>query len=287
MPFVDMHIHSVYSDGTYPPEEIVRRAVENGAGLISVCDHNAVEGTLAAAPLARMAGLDYVHGVEIDAAWLGMDVHVLCYGADLADPALARLIREARLLLDEMSDRLLVRMQRDYPALNMEEYRRMPHDPSLGGWKLLKYLWIKGVSRDLKDGFRFYDAYGVGYGDAGFQPVAGVIEAIHGAGGRAVLAHPGVTLAHRDLDDFRARLRLLLAEGFDGVECHYPRHSRALTRACLEECRARALMVTAGSDCHGAFGRHIIAETRTERDQMRLDGLTILRAGKGEDEAHA
>lgn len=275
MSFVDMHIHSIYSDGTYTPEEIVRRALENGAGLISICDHNAVTGSLSAASLAKAAGLDYIPGVELDAIWKNLDVHVLCYGADFSCPELAELIREARQILDDMSVTLLSRMQKDYPQLDMEEYLAMPHDTSLGGWKMLKYMWMKGISQGMKDGFRFYEAYGVGYAQAGFKSVRETIETIHAAGGRAVLAHPGVTLPYKDMEAFKEILRKILKEGFDGVECHYPRNSKALTRACLDICREQRLMITAGADCHGAFGKHIICETRTERDQVQLNGLEI------------
>lgn len=278
MSFVDMHIHSIHSDGTYTPAEIVRRAKENGAGLISVCDHNAVKGTLEAVALAKEAGLDFIPGVELDAIWRDLDIHVLCYGADFNHPALAKLIADARQLLDEMSSTLLLNMQRDYPQLDMDEYLAMPHDTTLGGWKMLKYMWIKGVSQNMKDGFRFYELYDVSYAKAGFKSVKETIETIHAAGGRAVLAHPGVTLPYNDMDEFKNLLLEILQEGFDGVECFYPRNSKALTRMCRDICREKGLMITAGADCHGAFGKHIICETRTERDQIELNGLEIQHA---------
>ena len=71
--FADLHIHSVYSDGTLTPEQILRIARERGVELLSVCDHNVVEGTLEAAKLAPAAGLKYVTGVEIDAMLEGAD----------------------------------------------------------------------------------------------------------------------------------------------------------------------------------------------------------------------
>jgi len=273
MAFVDMHIHSVYSDGTYTPEDIVRHALADGAGLIAVCDHNVIQGSLEVMPLAKAAGLDCIPGVEIDALWRDLDIHVLCYGADFGNEALMELIHDARFRLDDMSTQLLLRMRKDHPELDYDEYMAMPHDAKLGGWKMLKYLWMKGISKDMRDGFRFYEAYGVTYAGAGFRPVEDVIKAVHDAGGRAVLAHPGVTLPYKDMDDFKNMLKEILNTGFDGVECYYPRNSKALTRACRDICVQRDMMITAGSDCHGTFGRHIICETRTERDQVRLNGL--------------
>lgn len=64
--YADLHVHSIYSDGTYSPEEIVRQAVQNEVGLLAVCDHNVIEGSLKTEPLARAAGIRFVRGVEID-----------------------------------------------------------------------------------------------------------------------------------------------------------------------------------------------------------------------------
>ena len=191
MAYADLHIHSTASDGTLSPEEIVRLCVENGVGALSVTDHDAVEGTLraapeavedafevlqveehrhtshgeqrrradegrhlGAAPLARAAGLVYISGVEIDSLWQGRDVHVLCYGADLENGALLTCIREARARMDKMSDTLLMRMLGDFPALSAGEYAAFERDAALGGWKMLHYLLFKGVTRSMTDGMR-------------------------------------------------------------------------------------------------------------------------------------
>lgn len=263
---VDLHIHSTCSDGTYTPERIVSEALARGIGCISVCDHNVTAGTLATAALARQAGLRCIPGVEIDSILDGVDAHILCYGADLDNPALAALIRHARARLDFMSDELLTRMLPDYPGLDYDEYLRLPHNPALGGWKLLQYLQAKGVTLRLNDALPLYDRYGVTYADAGFAPAEEVIPAIHAAGGCAVLAHPGVTFPADPLAGTLAALRL----GADGAECFYPRHSDALTSALESLCLERNLLVTAGSDCHGGYGRTCVGQTRTPLSRLRL-----------------
>lgn len=271
----DLHIHSIYSDGTLTPAQIVRIARESGAELISVCDHNVVEGTLEAAKLAPAAGLKCITGVEIDAIFEGADIHILCYGANLADPALLSRIRHARVALDGMSDALLSRMLPDCPQLSAEEYAAFRHAPSLGGWKMLQYLNAKGATASLKAGIALYERYGVTYAAAGFDPAEDVISAIHAAGGRAVLAHPGVVFPTDDLRTFEARVEAAMDLGLDGVECHYPAHSPGETRRLVEICRRRGAMITAGSDCHGAFNRREIGETRTPVSALALNGLPI------------
>lgn len=263
---VDLHIHSTFSDGTLSPAQIVAEAVRLGVGCIAVCDHNVVEGSLEAAPIARAAGLKFIPGVEIDSILSGVDAHILCYGADFSDAPLRALIRHARARLDEMSDVLLRRMLPDFPSLDFGEYLALPHDPGQGGWKLLQYLRAKGVTRRLNDAIPFYDQYGVTYAAAGFASAEEVIQTIHAAGGCAVLAHPGVTFGEAALSGTKAALEL----GVDGVECFYPKHSAQLTAALLNLCGRHSLSVTAGSDCHGAYGKSDIGQTRTPFGGLRL-----------------
>lgn len=270
MNYADLHIHSLYSDGSFSPEEIIARAKAAGVKLLSVTDHNVVAGTLAAAPLARAAGLDYICGVEIDAIHAGVDIHILCYDADFTDEALLRRIRHARARLDEMSVELLRRMLGDYPRLSLEDYAAFPHDSALGGWKLLQYLRARGVTADLRGGFGFYERYGVTYAGAGFDSAEEIVKSIHAAGGRAVLAHPGVVFPTEYLSAFEAHVRGTLELGLDGVECYYLRHSPSVTRRCLEICDALKLCITSGSDCHGAFNHNAIGQLQTRIDQLRL-----------------
>lgn len=263
---IDLHIHSIHSDGTLSPAQIVTVAVQKGVTAIAVCDHNVIAGSVEARPLAEKAGLQFLPGVEIDAMLLGRDAHILCYGADFSDPALLSCIRRARARLDWMSDELLRRMLPDFPGLDYAEYESLAHDVSQGGWKLLQYLKAKGVTAALGDALHFYDDYGVTYESAGFDPAANVIAAIHAAGGCAILAHPGVTFRENPVEALD-EARLL---GIDGAECYYPRHTAALTERLLRFCDFHKLSATAGSDCHGCYGRARIGDTHTPADALRL-----------------
>lgn len=270
MGFADLHIHSQYSDGTFTPEEIVRRARRAGVSFLSVCDHNVVEGTARTETLAIAAGLRYIHGAEIDSIWDGVDVHILCYGADIAHPALTAVLRHARRKLDDMSVELLRRMAADYPALSISEYDQMAHDPRCGGWKLLQYLLQKGVTAKLKDGFPLYARYGVTYADAGFQDIETIARAIHAAGGRAVLAHPQVTFAGEGIGELERRVLGAMEMGLDGVECHHPAQDGGVSRYLRALCDAHGWMITAGSDCHGDFNGRNIACNQIDESKIRL-----------------
>ena len=273
MAFADLHIHSLYSDGSHSPADIVRIARASSVELISICDHNEIRDTLECQPLALAAGLKYIPGVEIDAIHNGADIHILCYGADFTDAALLGRIHHARRALDDMSTDLLDRMLKDYPRLSREDYAAFRHDSAKGGWKMLQYLAARGVTPDLKSGFPFYDRYNVTYAAAGFDSAETIIAAIHAAGGKAVLAHPGVVFPTGRLTQFEACVQEAMDLGLDGVECYYVRHSAGITRSCLDICRQRGALITAGSDCHGAFNHNEIGQTRTPVEKLNLGDL--------------
>lgn len=275
MAYADLHIHSKYSDGSYSPEEIVRIAKASNVHLISVCDHNLVRGTLEILPIAENAGIRAIPGCEIDGIFEGLDLHILCYNADFQDENLLARIRHARYILDEMSVELLRRMLKDYPRLSMEDYEAFEHDYRRGGWKMLQYLQARHVTSDLKAGFPLYDKYGVTYAEAGFDCAETILSAVHAAGGKAVLAHPGVVFPSERLDVFEKWVRRAMELGFDGIECHYPKHPGGMVRRLEAICAEKNLITTAGSDCHGAFNHNQIGQTKTEVRHLCLLPLAL------------
>lgn len=275
MGFADLHIHSLYSDGTYSPEKIVREAKARNVSLISVCDHNLIQGTLETQKIAIEAGITCITGVEIDSILQGRDLHILCYGADLEHEGLIGRIRYARAQLDGMSTELLKRLKDDGLKVDHAAYEAFEHDTALGGWKLLQYLVKAGIIGRMNDAFPLYERYGVTYADAGFDSLETIVNAIHAAGGKAVLAHPGVSLPTENIVAFERTLQEILEIGADGIECYYPRHGRGITQTCLRICRDGEKMITAGSDCHGAFNSNEIGCTRTGEALLELKGLDL------------
>jgi len=271
--YADLHIHSTHSDGSLSPEEIVREAVAHGVGLIAVTDHELVSGSLEAEPIARRAGLGFIRGVEVECRADGRFHHLLAYGVDFFEPRFACLIAENRRKLDDMSVELVRRLEPLYPQLSLPDFEAFEHDVTLGGWKGLGYLLHRGVTKTIREGMPLYNLHGVTYEGAGFPPLDAAVTAIHQAGGHVVLAHPGATVPHPDGETFLAGVRALLDRGLDGVECYYPLHTDEMTRRLLELCRARELLITAGSDCHGVFGRTRVGQMDVPVEALSLKGL--------------
>lgn len=250
---VDLHVHSIYSDGTQTPAEILALAEERGVALLAIADHDLLTGSEELARLSAASLVKCIPAVELTACEGGTCLHVLAYGYRFGDSEFAAFVADGRRRLDEMSDRLIEVMERAGERVSVAEYGAFEHDHRLGGWKALHYLVEKGITSTPLDGARLYPMYGVGYDTAGFPTVAETCRAIHRAGGIAVLAHPGVTFGTLDGPVFEAKLRALVEQGIDGIECYYPRHDEATVARYLALCDELGLYVTCGSDSHGSF----------------------------------
>lgn len=265
-PVVDLHIHSCFSDGTYTPEEIVALALQKGVGVIAVTDHNQLAGARQAVKLGSEQ-LRVIPGVELDGSWKGEDIHILGYGVDLYDAAFETFVDLDCALMEQMDTELIRRVGERDPRVSVEAYEAYSYDRTLGGWKALHYFIDSGVAADADKALTLFVDGGNPY-----PSVETVVDAIHAAGGKAVLAHPGKCLATAP-DAFCAELEAFIQLGIDGIECFYPSHSKTQTDACLACCRKHGLLITAGSDCHGGFQKTAIGQTQTPLHMLHIAPL--------------
>lgn len=270
-PFVDLHVHSFYSDGNMSPEEIVEAAVSNNVGVLAITDHNVLEGSIIAGELCAQNGIHYIQGVELDTVTNGKLQHILAYGFDINNKAFTDFVGHMRFLLDESSVKLVELMQCDYADISLTDFFEFVYDKRLGGWKMLHYLVERGVTSSLKEGMQIYSDYGIVLDNSGFSSIAATALRIKQAGGFSVLAHPGEMIDASDISKFKSELRHIISNGIDGIECYYPSHSAVVTQACLDVCNESGLIITAGSDCHGDF----FVNTRVGEMNIDLNKLVL------------
>ena len=253
---VDLHIHTCFSDGTMTPEEVAAKGAKLGFGILAAADHNSWQSWERFSAACRKAGIHPIRGMEVDCLYNGWDIHLLAYGFSPV-PSLSTLAEESRRLLLKMSDDLVERLIPLYPELGLSvaECRAWPFRPSAGGWQGIQYLLAKGVISSLSEGIPLYDRHGCGYGTYPVPPMGEVIASVHSAGGRAVLAHPCNWFNAEVPQELLAHLDALREMGLDGIECHYPANSLAMTALCRRYCQEHGLLIPAGSDDHGAFGK--------------------------------
>ena len=251
---IDLHVHSTASDGTATPEELA--AMGGDFYAMALTDHDNCDG--ADAFLAACAGGGGVRlaGIELSVApGEGYDrFHMLGLGIDPHNERLKGFLD--RVLEGRMSrnGKILARFAEigvEMPEAELSAYAqgRIVARPHFARW-----LVDHGRAADVKEAFATYltpeSPAGTNCYVARFRPDPGeAIDAIHAAGGVAVMAHPRFWTG--DPAKLRAGLRRLRDRGLDGIEAVYQANSRSETVDHLIAARETGLCVTAGSDFHG------------------------------------
>lgn len=266
----DLHIHTTASDGCWPPERVVAEVGERGIALFAIADHDSVASVRPAETLALQAGLAFLYGVEASAVLDGRLFHVLAYGFDPGNPALASLLEENQARLDQANEDVIRRLRAAGYEIDLDDYATYTHDRTRGGWRVLNFLIDRGFCTGVRDYFDRLTA-GLSLPLPPFPHPAKVIATIRQAGGVPVLAHPGASLRHAGITE--ESLRPFLDLGIGGLECYTSYHDEATARSCLEWCEQHGKIVTGGSDCHGGFVGRELGVPVVDTVDLRLEEL--------------
>ena len=249
----DLHMHSYYSDGTMSPREIVEDAKKRNVQLIAITDHNVLDSYTELKEAAEEFGINVIRGVEIDAIFEDIVVHILAYNFQ-DNEKLFNLVHKAKNELLETSIELIKRMENDYENISSEDYEAYDYDRRKGGWKGIHYLFDRGITSELFEGVKYYGQYKCGHEYFDYPTVEEVIDAVHEANGYVVLAHPCNYYKNNTKEEVLEKLEKFKSIGIDGVECYYPANSEMMTETCIEFCKNNNMIITVGSDSHGDFG---------------------------------
>ena len=249
----DLHMHSYYSDGTMSPREIVEDAKKRNVQLIAITDHNVLDSYTELKEAAEEFGINVIRGVEIDARFEDIVVHILAYNFQ-DNEKLFNLVHKAKNELLETSIELIKRMENDYENISSEDYEAYDYDRRKGGWKGIHYLFDRGITSELFEGVKYYGKYKCGHEYFDYPTVEEVIDAVHEANGYVVLAHPCNYYKNNTKEEVLEKLEKFKSIGIDGVECYYPANSEMMTETCIEFCKNNNMIITVGSDSHGDFG---------------------------------
>ncbi|GGN96034.1 PHP domain-containing protein [Saccharibacillus kuerlensis] len=247
----DLHMHSTSSDGMNTPTELVRLASERGLAGMALTDHDTVAGVRAAETEARLAGLDFIPGVEISTRADGKDIHMLGYFVDPDNKLFLERLAGLRSVRDQRNELILERLQQLGVEITLDEVKDRGGRPlgpgeSVGRPHMADVLVRKGYASDLRDAFDKYLAEGAAayVSPPRITPVEAA-DWIREAGGIPVLAHPGLYG-----DDELVRTVLEAAKPA-GIEVRHPDHMSDDEERYRKLAEEYGLLTTAGSDYHG------------------------------------
>ncbi len=257
--YVDLHLHSTFSDGLHPPAEVVRMAAQAGLAAVALADHDHIGGIDEAMEAGARLGVEVISGVELSVQWQDLeDLHLLGYGFDHQHSALLQSLDAFRQFRESRNERILQRVNE-----RLAEEGRAPlvfaavlarAGGTLGRPHIAMELLARGYVKNSEEAFqRYLVPCNV---PKRYFPVEEAIALIRQAGGVTVLAHPPFISPEREV--LQRLFDALVPLGLDGIEAW----SNASTNDDIDwfvtQARRRGLIVTGGSDYHGFEGGEIV-----------------------------
>jgi hypothetical protein len=246
-------MHSTHSDGTDSPRHLVELARDTGLAAIALTDHDTFSGVAEAQAAGRELGVRVLSGVEISLEYAGKTVHMLAYCFDSGAPRLKEGLDRLVQGRNDRNRRIVANFNRIGVDLALEEVESEAGGKVVGRPHFARVLMRKGIVQDRQEAFDRFLARGAACYEERlrFTP-ADSVRMIREAGGVPVLAHPKfVPLMEGESLD--AVVRDLAEAGLLGIECHYSLHTAEETRHYLDLARRHGLLVTGGTDYHGAI----------------------------------
>jgi len=252
MGYIDLHVHSNYSDGSCSPAQLVQMACEKGLYAFALTDQDCVEGISAAQQAALHSPVRVIPGLEMTSALGGRPVHILGYGIDPGNPGLNAALLTISQYRDERNVKICSQLRAygidiDYDSIkNTFGCRRITRSHLAG------YLVQHGYASDIKDAFDKFLAKGKPcYIPMRRLATDDAVRLILRSGGIAVCAHP--VLYHMDDASCLQLFTLLRTFGVRGIEAIHSANTMEDEQKYRQMARELNMFITGGSDFRGVL----------------------------------
>jgi len=261
--FADLHIHSIYSDGSFSPYEIAQICKRSKLKAIALTDHDTVSGVDEALSYAT-PDFEVIPAVEMSSNIGDMDIHILGYYLDHRNPELLEYLDDFKRHRAERVKKIIHKLHKDGIKLEFEQIKIIAKDCSLGRPHVAEVLLENGYVKSINEAFHRYLGYGLPYyvPKKNIEP-KDVIAIIKESKGIPVIAHPGTI-------NSESMIYQLIMDGALGIEVWHPEHTPRWRQGLYEIALKNGLLMTGGSDCHG----------------RRFDSVRVGLTGCGEEEVN-
>ena len=251
MKLCDLHTHSVFSDGTYTPKELILSAAQMGLSAIALCDHNTVDGLPDFLSAAKESCVEAIAGAEFSVDYQGKELHLLgLYIPEVCFPAVSRLMEDVMARKMQSNLDLIHALNAAGYAIDYETIKNATPNHKFNRAHSAAELTRKGYTVTIKEAFKKLLSPSAGYYKeperiSVWEMLAFIIE----IGAVPVLAHPFLNLNEAELTEF---LPLATLHGLAGMECYYSTYDEETTEKSLALADHFGLKYSGGSDFHGS-----------------------------------
>lgn len=246
----DLHTHSVYSDGTFTPAEIIDEAIKIGLSAIALTDHNTVEGLNDFISAATGKDIEIVAGTELSGKYKGKEVHIL---ALFIDPdkfdAVSDLMRNVNDIERKNSKKLVETLNQAGYDIDYNEIISSTPSGRTNRAHIALALTKKGYASSIKEAFVNILSKEAGYYKEPERLAAlEILEFIRSINAIPIVAHPLLNLTESELIEFLSEAK---THGLMGMECYYSAYDEEMTQKSLKIAKEFGLLCSGGSDFHG------------------------------------
>lgn len=249
---LDMHMHTVLSDGTDTPAEIAVKAKDAGMDLFSVTDHDSVKAAESVLSVPKEERPLFIPGAEFSCKDEHGKYHILGYGFDTENESLAAVVSRGHSL---RMKKVLARLDFlkssfgfEFPEEEIKALLSLdnPGKPHIGNL-MVKYGYAETKKQAISD---YIDK---AYFRSEYIRPEEAISGILAAGGIPVLAHPCYGSGNELIlgEEMESRLLRLIDFGLRGMEAFYSGFTGKLRGAMIGLAERYGMLITAGSDYHG------------------------------------
>ncbi len=249
---VDLHSHTVESDGSYTPEELVATAVSEGLTTLAITDHDTFSGYEIAAQ-AGSGGLRLIRGIELNTRQGGRSVHLLAYFVDREPTAKFRRWLDDMVQARRRRNEALAAKLRDLGVdIQLAEVEKLGRTLT-GRPHFARVLVEKGYAADRDEAFdKFIGETGRAFVERDAPTLAETLPVVAEAGGIASLAHP-IRLGYRDVGREERMLGGLRGLGLPAIEVYHSDHTVPQIERYQALANKYGFRATGGSDFHGSY----------------------------------
>ena len=272
MGFVDLHVHSNASDGTFSPSQVVELAKNAGLDAFALTDHDTTAGVPEALEKGRDLNIEVIPGIEVSSSFDGTEIHILGLFVNSDDPVLAAMLEKMRISRDRRNEKMLENLAADGISFTKEELCGDNPDTIITRAHIAHALVAKGICSGMDQAFKKYLQYGGRYcpQKEHLSPEE-VVKTLISNGAFVALAHPfQYKFGDKKTEELIAHMADL---GMKGLEVYHSSNNKLESMKLQEMAVRHHLLPTGGSDFHG--GEKTDISIGTGRGGLRVSSLLL------------